>query len=268
MSADAADGASAGRSADASPVVRVTIGDDHVATIELCRPPNNFFSLDLIGGVADALAALDDTPACRAAVLCAEGKHFCAGADFSGSGATYTTEDLYAAAVRIFRARTPTVAAVQGAAIGGGLGLALSADFRVAAPEARFSANFARLGFHQGFGLSVTLPRLVGPQASAELLYTGRRIKGDEALALGLADRLAPLDQVRATAHDLAREIAGSAPLAVESIRATLRGDLADQVEAATAHELAEQLRLRETEDFAEGTRAMAERRTPVFRGR
>jgi 2-(1,2-epoxy-1,2-dihydrophenyl)acetyl-CoA isomerase len=250
------------------PVVRVVIGDDHVATIELCRPPNNFFSLDLIGGVADALAALDDTPACRAAVLCAQGKHFCAGADFSGDGASYTTEDLYAAAVRIFRAKTPIVAAVQGAAIGGGLGLALSADFRVAAPEARFSANFARLGFHQGFGLSVTLPRLLGPQAAAELLYTGRRVKGDEAVALGLADRLAPLEEIRAVAHDLAREIAISAPLAIESIRSTLRGDLADQVAAATAHELTEQVRLRATEDFAEGARAMAERRPPVFRGR
>ncbi len=250
------------------PVIRVELGDDHVATIELCRPPNNFFSLDLIGGVADALATLDETAGCRAAVLCAQGKHFCAGADFSGSGATYTTEDLYAAAVRIFRAQTPMVAAVQGAAIGGGLGVALAADFRIAAPEARFSANFARLGFHQGFGLSVTLPRLVGPQAAAELLYTGRRVKGDEAVSLGLADRLAPLDELRTTAHALAREIATSAPLAVQSIRATLRGDLADQVEAATAHELVEQLRLRETDDFVEGTRAMAERRPPEFRGR
>lgn len=268
MNVDPADAAEDAQRETAPPVVGVEIGDDHVATIELCRPPNNFFSLELIGGIADALAVLDETPACRVAVLCAQGRHFCAGADFSGDGARYTTEDLYAAAVRIFRARTPMVAAVQGAAIGGGLGLALSADFRVAAPEARFSANFARLGFHQGFGLSVTLPRLVGPQAAAELLYTGRRVKGDEAVALGLADHLVPLVDVRVAAHDLAREIAISAPLAVQSIRSTLRGDLADQVAAATAHELAEQLRLRETEDFVEGTRAMAERRLPVFVGR
>ena len=113
-------------------------------------------------GIADGLESLDDDPRCRAAVLCAQGKHFCAGADFSPEGARYTTEDLYAAAVRIFRTHTPVVAAVHGAAVGGGLGLALAADFRIAAPEARFSANFARLGFHQGFGLSVTLPRLVG----------------------------------------------------------------------------------------------------------
>ncbi len=249
--------------------VGIEIGDDHVATVELQRPPNNFFSLGMLTELADALEALDDDPACRAVVLCAQGKHFCAGADFSTDGeGTGRTSDVYAAAVRIFRTATPIVAAVQGAAVGGGLGLALAADFRVAAPEARFSANFARLGFHQGFGLSVTLPRLIGVQAAADLLYTGRRVKGHEAVELGLAERLVTLDRLRPTAHELAREIAISAPLAVRSIRATLRGDLADQVEAATAHELAEQTRLRATNDFAEGTRAMIERREPRFEGR
>ncbi len=250
------------------PAVTTTVGDDHVATIELCRPPNNFFSIELIEGVAEALETLDEDPRCRAAVLCAEGKHFSAGADHSSGGRNYTTQELYGAAVRIFRTQTPVVAAVQGAAVGGGMGLALSADFRFAAPEARFSANFARLGFHQGFGLSVTLPRLAGVQTAAELLYTGRRVKGEEAVALGLADHLAPLDELRDRAHELAVEIATSAPLAVRSIRATLRGDLADQVEAATAHEGAEQARLGQTEDHAEGRAAMAERRTPVFKGR
>ena len=249
------------------PAVSVSPGDDYVATVEVRRPPNNFFSIETIGGIADALEALDDDDRCRAVVLCAEGKHFSAGADFA-AGRSYTTEQLYAAAVRIFRCETPIVAAIQGAAIGGGLGLALAADFRIAAPEARFSANFARLGFHQGFGLSVTLPRLVGEQAAAELLYTGRRVDGAEGVALGLADRLVPLDELRPAAHALALEIARSAPLAVRSIRATLRGDLADRVAAATAHEAAEQARLQATADFAEGTRAMAERRLPDFGGR
>lgn len=246
--------------------VQVRVGNDFVAEVRLCRPPNNFFSLDLIGGVADALGHLDEDDRCRAAVLLAEGKHFCAGADFSGES-NYTTQDLYAAAVGIFRTQTPVVAAIQGAAIGGGLGLALSADFRVAAPEARFSANFARLGFHHGFGLGVTLPRLIGEQATADLLYTGRRVKGDEAVELGLADRLASLEQLNDVSHAMAREIAISAPLAVRSIRTTLRGHLADQVEAATAHEAGEQEWLRKTSDFAEGNSAMAERREPNFKG-
>ena len=101
------------------PAIEVTVGDDHVATIEIRRPPNNFFSMDVIGGIADALAECDNNDAVRVAVLCAEGKHFCGGADFSPGGRPYTTEDLYAAAARIFDAETPSVAAVQGAAIGG-----------------------------------------------------------------------------------------------------------------------------------------------------
>jgi enoyl-CoA hydratase/carnithine racemase len=99
------------------------------------------------------------------------------------------------------------------------------------------------------------------------LLFTGRRVKGDEAVAIGLADGLADVDSVRDAARALAREIAISAPLAVRSIRATLRGDLADRVEAATAHEAREQERLRATHDFAEGTSAMRERRQPDFIG-
>jgi enoyl-CoA hydratase/carnithine racemase len=240
--------------------------DHHVVELRLMRPPNNFFSNAMIEELADRLEAFGDDPECRAIVLSAEGKHFCAGADFSGSGSG-STADLYAAAVRLFRTRTPIVAAIQGAAIGGGLGVAMAADFRVVAPEARLSANFARLGFHQGFGLSVTLPEVVGRQRAAEMLYTGRRLTGEEAAEIGLADRLAPLEGLRDVAFALAGEIAASAPLAVDSIRATVRGDLADRVEAVTVHELAEQERLRKTPDFIEGTSAMAERRTPNFTG-
>jgi enoyl-CoA hydratase/carnithine racemase len=175
---------------------------------------------------------------------------------------------VYDEAYRLFANTKPIVAAVQGAAIGAGLGLALVADFRVAAPEARFSANFARLGFHHGFVLTATLPRVVGQQRALEMLYTGQRLKGEEALAIGLADRLAPLDRVREAAHELAREIAISAPLAVVSIRQTMRGDLPDAVRAVIARERQEQSRLRVTEDWREGVKAMAERRLPNFVGR
>jgi len=251
-----------------SAAIELSVGDDFVATIEIRRPPNNFFSMEVIGGIADALRECDENVAVRSAVICAEGKHFCAGADFSPSSrGAYTTEDLYAAAARIFDAHTPSVSAIQGAAIGGGLGLALSSDFRFAAPEARFSANFSRLGFHHGFGLSVTLPRVVGIQAAADLLLTGRRLDGTAAAEMGLVDRLVPLESLRFDAHAFAREIALSAPLAVRSIRTTLRGDLADEIRAATAHEATEQARLQATEDFREGTAAMAERRVPDFKG-
>ena len=250
--------------------VTVVIGDDLVAEIEIHRPPNNFFDLDLIGELATTIRELDERDDCRAAVLSSEGKHFCAGAtvnarrDAPGDGGE---RHLYDEAVRLFDTKTPIVAAVQGAAIGGGLGLALMPDFRVACPEARFSANFARLGFVQGFGLTVTLPRLVGRQRAMEMFYTGRRVKGEEAHRIGLCDDLVPLDQLRARARELASEIAVSAPLAVRSIREMMRGRLAAEIRSATDHEKAEQNRLRQTADFAEGVRAMTERRPPRFVG-
>jgi enoyl-CoA hydratase/carnithine racemase len=258
-------------SGSASSDLGVEVADDFVATVEIRRPPNNFFDRDLIGALADTFEALDHNELCRAIVLCSQGKHFCAGADFAADRPATGGDEgphLYDEAVRLFATRTPVVAAVQGAAIGGGLGLALLPDFRVAAPEARFAANFARLGFHHGFGLGVTLPALVGQQRAMEMLYTGRRIKGEEALAIGLCDRLAPLADVRGRAHQMAAEIAISAPLAVDSIRHTLRGGLADRIRVATDREKAEQERLRKTEDFREGVAAMAERRIPRFRGR
>jgi enoyl-CoA hydratase/carnithine racemase len=250
--------------------VTVDAGGDLVATVELHRPPNNHFDLALIASLADAFDAIDRDGECRAIVLCSEGRHFCAGADFGGrgDGVTAGQRHLYEEAVRLFEARTPVVAAVQGAAIGGGLGLAMAADFRVASPEARFSANFARLGFHHGFGLTVTLPPAVGQQRALELLYTGRRVAGEEAVRIGLCDRLAPAEDLRAAAHALAAEIAASAPLAVRSIRETMRGDLAERVRAALVRERAEQERLNRTDDFREGVSATAERREARFTGR
>ena len=255
--------------------------EDHVATVEIDRPPHNFFDRDLIAQIADAYGELDDDPTCRAILLKSNGKSFCAGANFgtgrgdqSGNeefteeGFKNTTGLLYREGVRLFSAKKPVIAAVQGAAIGGGFGLALTADFRVAAPEARFAANFVKLGIHPGFGLTVTLPNLIGRQAANLMFLTGRRIKGDEALRLGLVDQLVPLDGLADAAQRLAAEIAENAPLAIVSVRATMRQGLADRVAAATDHELAEQQWLRGTQDAEEGIRAVAERRAGNFQGR
>ncbi len=255
--------------ADAStdPAVSVDIAD-HVATIEIHRPPHNWFDIAVMTELADAVLGVDDEPECRAVVLCTEGKNFCAGADLKGSDLLDATTTLYEQAARLFSNRKPIVAAVQGAAVGGGLGLSLAADFRVASPETRFSCNFAKLGFHQGFGISATLPAVVGQQHALELMYTAVDVRGDEALRIGLADRVVPADELRSAAHTFASEIASSAPLALLSIRETMRGDLADRVRAATARESQEQQRLRETDDFHEGVTAVAERRAPNFTGR
>jgi len=228
--------------------------DRHVMIVEIQRPPNNFFDHALIRQIADAFAEADANPDCRAIVLAAQGKNFCAGAnfgtgkddntgsaDFTEEGFRNTTGFLYREAARLFANTKPVIGAIQGAAVGGGLGLALVPDFRVASPEARFAANFVKLGIHQGFGLSVSLPRVV-QQAASMMLLTGRRLDGEEALAIGLVDVLVPADALRAEALKLAHEIAENAPLAVKSVRAT--------------------------DDAAEGIRSVAERRPGVFKAR
>jgi enoyl-CoA hydratase/carnithine racemase len=255
----------------------------HVGTIEIRRPPLNFFDISLINQIADALEEFDRDIEIRASVLSAQGKAFCAGANFNDP-ARKEQEDraakgdpadglgpinhLYIQAVRIFRAKKPIVAAVHGAAIGGGLGLAVAADFRITCPEARFAANFTKLGFHPGFGLTTTLPELVGQNNAELIFYTSRRVTGEEACRMGLANECVPQDQVRPVAMKLAQEIAECSPLGLLSTRATMRAGLADRVMAATNHELSEQTRLRATEDFKEGVKATEERRVANFKGR
>jgi 2-(1,2-epoxy-1,2-dihydrophenyl)acetyl-CoA isomerase len=259
-----------GSAATPIPELTVELGDDHVAILEFSRPPSNYFSPGLIRQIADACDELAGGTRCRAIVLCSAGRVFCAGADFSDKHAIGEPDGshLYDFAARLFEQPLPIVAAVQGAAIGGGLGLAMAADFRVAAPEARFAANFALIGIHQGFALTVTLPAALGQQAALDLLYTGRRINGMQAHALGLADRLAESGHARTEARALAAQIAASAPLAVRSIRATMRAGLPARARAAMAHEREEQERLMSTADWREGIAAVSARRPASFSGR
>lgn len=244
--------------------VTVTL-DGHVAVLEMHRPPANFFDEALLGSIGDALFEIDENPEARVVVLCAEGRHFCAGADLRNVDA-HGLRRVYRKAFAIFNARKPIVAAVQGAAIGGGLGLALAADFRVAAVSSRFSANFARLGFHQGFGISVTLPAVVGQQKALDLLYTGRAVNGPEAYEIGLCDRLVDGDP-RPVALEFAHEIARSAPMSLTAIRSTMRRSLTAAVHAALDEEAAAQTVLLNTQDLREGIEASIGKRDPVFAG-
>ncbi len=246
----------------------------HVADIRFSRPPHNFASPELIGKIADALDEVEANPEIRCSVLSSEGKSFCAGADLAGdadmvgNAGMDSIASLYVQAERIFRRKKPMVVAVQGAAVGAGLGLALTGDFRVAGPGARFSANFVRLGFHPGFGLTFTIPRLIGIQHATHMMLTAERVKPETALQWGLVDRLAEDGAVLDAAHALAAEIAENAPLALLAVRATLVGAYADQIVAAMRHEHIEQTALKATADYQEGVASVFERRDARFLGR
>lgn len=244
--------------------------DDHVGVVEVHRPPDNHFSLDVLTELADTVERLV-ADGVRALVLCSEGKNFCAGVDFASGGVgdspVHTLSAIYGQGLRLYSLPVPVIAAVQGAAVGGGLGLACSADFRVASPGTRFHANFGRLGLHQGFGLSVSLPRIVGAQKATDMLYTARRVPGEEAYAIGLADLLVEDGAVREAALEYAHRISASAPLAVRSMKATMRAGLLAELPAALEREIVEQTRLLATKDSEAGVAASLARVDPVFTG-
>lgn len=247
--------------------------EQHIAIVTFSNPPINFATVGLLNELADALHELDRNQQVRAIVLAADGKVFCAGADLvsdNGFGASGDDplREFYDQVIRLFQNRKPVVAAIGGAAIGAGLGLAVFADFRIAGPSARFSANFVKLGFHPGFGLTHTLPRIIGQQHAAEMFLTAARYKAEDVLAWGLVDRLVADADVLSAAIAFAHDIAVNAPLGLLATRATLRGKLAAEVASILQHEHAEQLKLKDTEDFAEGVLAVSERRPGQFNNR
>jgi enoyl-CoA hydratase/carnithine racemase len=242
--------------------VKIRSAAEHVAIVEFGEPPHNFFDVDVIIAIANAYAKLSADKSCRAIILCSEGKHFCAGANFrraelpNSQAGTEPKPHLYVAAQRLFDYDLPVIAATQGSVIGGGLGLALSADFRVASIDTRFAANFSRIGLHQGFGITATLPRVVGQQKALDMLYSGRDVLGGEALEIGLCDRLAATATPLQEATRFATELVKVAPLALRSIRKTMWSEVSEAMRSALYRELSEQTRLRSSEDFKRGVNA------------
>jgi enoyl-CoA hydratase/carnithine racemase len=253
------------------PSLKVT-NNGHIAIVTLTRPPHNHVSETSLAELADALDAIGEDANNRAIVLRSEGKSFCAGADFAGGRKRVAADDkglnpIYHQAARLFAPRLPMVAAIEGAAIGAGLGLALAADFRVASDDARFSANFVKLGLSPGFALSRTLPDVLGLQKARLMLLTGRRIKAEEAFDWGLIDILTRPGAADEQAMSLAAEIAANAPLALRVVHRQLRGFEPDTAIETMLGEDREQRRLLGTADFLEGVAAVRDRRPAEFRG-
>jgi enoyl-CoA hydratase/carnithine racemase len=253
-----------------------------VATITLNRPENrNSMTPDLMAAFRAAVAQAAEDRALRAVVITGRGPSFCAGADFRTASpvpgdahdatALPDYERLFATYepfLEVFDLPMPVVAAMNGHAVGGGFGLALVCDLRVANREARYGANFARLGFHSGMAISHLLPRIVGVPLAADLLFTGRLVSGAEAAAIGLAHEAVAPDAVLDAALARARAIAACAPEAVRLLKRSLyRGAGWDPRAAARAEAFAQAATMR-SEDAREGIRALLEKREPRFTGR
>jgi len=254
---------------------------DHVATITLNRPENrNSMTEDVLEGLRAAVARVKEDASLRCVIVTGRGKSFCAGADFrsqiqrgdqAGERKLLPNERsfaMYSPFLSLLQIEVPVIGALNGHAIGGGLGLALVCDIRVANREAKYGANFTKLGLHPGMATTYFLPRFVGIPRAAELLFTGRLISGEEAAHLGLANYAVAEDQVLPKSQELAREVASCAPIAVRWTKRSLYQNVDWDPVCAAQAEAHAQSRTLETEDSKEGVQALLQKREPVFRGR
>lgn len=252
---------------------------DHIATLTLNRPDNrNSMTNDVLEGLAKGVEEVRSDPDVRCLIITGRGRSFCAGADFksqvqrdTGTRPLLANERsfaMYQPFLSVLNIEVPVIGALNGHAIGGGLGLALVCDIRVANAEAKYGANFVRLGLHPGMATTYLLPRFLGLPRAAELLLTGRIITGSEAAELGLVNHAVAPDQVLPRAREIADEIAGCAPIAVRWTKRSLYRHTQFDPRPAAFDEASLQSRTVETRDHREGVKALLDKRAPEFEGR
>jgi len=252
---------------------------ERVGIITLDRPDNrNSMTADLLAAFAVATGAARADDEVRCVVVTGRGNCFSAGADLraqiqaADAGKPRLPHEqsfaMYTAFLEVLELEVPVIAAMQGHAVGGGFGLALLCDVRIATEDAKYGANFARLGLHSGLGIAYLLPRLIGASRAAELLFTGRLVSGAEAERLGIASRALPGGGVLAAALEIAGEIAEAAPAAVRMMKRSLYQGLGWDVRGAALAEAYAQAATIATDDFREGMAALLAKRTPHFTGR
>ena len=261
-------------------IVEVQRSGDGIAVVTLNDPDRrNTMTLAMGDALQATFRELAEDAELRVAVLTGVGRAFSGGGDLAmleehaasareGLDTSEAMRGFYARFLAVRDLPVPVIAAVNGHAVGAGFCVALACDLVVVATEAKVGLNFARLGIHPGMGGSWLLPRLAGPQRSAELLYTGRLVGGDEAVAAGLALEALPAEQVLPRALALAAEIAASAPLVVREMKASLRETWTRTLDEQLAAEAAFQAADFATDDVQEGLTAARERRAARFTGR
>ncbi|NVB77022.1 MAG: enoyl-CoA hydratase/isomerase family protein [Kofleriaceae bacterium] len=247
-----------------------------VGVITLDRPDNrNSMTPELLDAFSAASAAARADTSIRSLVITGTGSCFSSGADFksviqrdTGASPSERSYAMYAPFLSLLDLEVPIVGALNGHAVGGGFGLALVCDLRVGALDAKYGANFTKLGLAPGMAISYMLPRIVGLPRANELLLTGRLVDGREAEALGILNRAVPAAEVLPVAMELAQTIAANAPIAVRATKAAIRRGLALAVREAAREEAVAQAETLATEDSKEGIAALLEKRTPKFIGR
>ena len=259
--------------------------DGHVATLRFHDPERRNAMTRAMGeAFAERIAELRDDASLRCLVLTGAGRAFSAGGDLGMIGGQADQgaaapgrarrpirdqmRSFYTLFLSVRELPCPTIAAINGHAVGAGLCVALACDLRIVSREAKLGLNFTKLALHPGMGATWTLPRLVGPAKAAELLFTSRLVRGDEAAEIGLANRCVEPEQVLPVAHELAAEIAGCAPLAVRGVKRALARSADATLEDQLSFEASEQSVCFESADVHEGLAAARERREPKFGGR
>jgi 2-(1,2-epoxy-1,2-dihydrophenyl)acetyl-CoA isomerase len=266
------------QTAPANPVVLET-REHGIATVVMNRPDRlNALNNELASGLNEAFGRLAEDESIRVVVLTGAGRAFCAGGDLThvrgrrDSGDMKQLELLVRLGMQmVLKMRTmpqPVIAAVNGAAAGGGMNLALAADIRIAAEEARFGQNFVKVGLFPDYGGTYFLPQLASPAIAAEMFYTGEMIDAQTALRLGLVSRVVPAAQLEAEVRTLARKIAQGPKMPVSAVKQTVFASERQTLEAALENEVQQQLKCFPSEDCAEGLCAFFEKRPPKFEGR
>jgi 2-(1,2-epoxy-1,2-dihydrophenyl)acetyl-CoA isomerase len=252
---------------------------DGIAVLVMNRPDRlNALNNELATALYGSLGRIAEDEAIRVVVLTGAGRAFCAGGDLGiiGKGRESSNvkqlEPILRAGIgAVLTIRTmpqPVIAAVNGAAAGAGMNLALAADLRISAEEAAFGQNFAKVGLFPDYGGTYFLPELVGPSKAAEMFYTGDMIDAQTALRLGLVNRVVPASQLEAEVRVLAQKIASGPPVAIRGVKKVLFASQKEALERALEIEVEHQMKCFATQDCLEGVHAFFEKRTPQFRGR
>jgi enoyl-CoA hydratase/carnithine racemase len=252
--------------------IQYTVADS-IATIMLNRPERrNALNTALMDALARRFEALESDGGVRAVVIRGAGAAFCSGRDLNEMSRRQDDglepeADVIALFQQIEASRHPTIAMVHGAAYAGGCELALHCDFRVAADAARFAMPLAKIGLVVPFALGQKLVEIIGPAFTRQILLTGQPVDARRAYEIGMVHAVVPAAELEQATYDLARTLAGNAPLSVAGMKATIRRALSlrERVEHKDLDEVARHARA--SADSREGVRAMLEHRKPTFRG-